>query len=136
MSKLILKKKFPYSFELCNEDDIDLYNKYGDIVEVEAKTVRDRSTHARYFSMLNLAFNSQERITDRSQFRSHVQVKAGYYTPLIVDGEEIARWPKSINFATLKEVPFRELCAKVRGVLIREFDFGMAMDSVIANYSY
>lgn len=136
VSKLTLKKKFPYSFELCMEDDIDLYNKFDRVVEVEAKTIRDPKTHARYFAMLNLAFNSQERMQDRNRFREYVQIQAGYYNPLIIDGQEVAKFPKSINFATLKEVPFKELCNKVRGVLIREFDFGPEIDNEIANFNY
>lgn len=93
--------------------------KNGTSWGVRVKHVRDEKTHARYFAMINLAFQNQEQFTDEDEFRISLQVLAGQREPGSGSGKyasliemhngQILLIPKRIDHCSMPEREFREL---------------------------
>lgn len=88
----------------------------------ELRVARDPIRHKRYFALLTLTFENQERYTNFEIFRKAVQIAAGHVEEIItLDGEVILQ-AKSICFEDLDEIGFSKVytetltvCAKILG---------------------
>ena len=80
----------------------------GQVYEVEIKKKRNYEFHKKFFALLNLCFENQEKIKDFDSFRSYITMKAGYYTRIDTD-KGAFYLPKSISFGSMDEVEFNAL---------------------------
>lgn len=98
--------------------------KMGETLKCSVRKPRDYTNHKRYFAMLNLTFENQERYTNFEHFRKAVQIAAGHVDELITIEGEVVFIPKSIAYDTLDEMEFSKVfgetmtvCAKILGDL-------------------
>ena len=73
---------------------------------------RNIGHHKKYFALLNMALDNQEKFNNLDEMRYYLQMKAGYYkrveTP---DGEMIL--PESISFSSKDQLAFEEIYSRV-----------------------
>lgn len=98
--------------------------KVGETLKCSVKKPRDYRNHKRYFALLNLTFENQERYTSFEHFRKAVQIAAGHVDELVTLEGEIVLIPKSIAYDALDEMEFSKVfgetmtvCAKILGEL-------------------
>lgn len=98
--------------------------KVGETLKCGVKKPRDYVNHKRYFGLLNLTFENQERYTSFEHFRKAVQIAAGHVDEVISLDGEIVFIPKSIAYDSLDEMEFSKVmgetmkvCAKILGDL-------------------
>jgi len=73
---------------------------------------RNLGFHKKYFALINLAFDNQEKFTSVDDLRIYLQMKAGYYRRVPTnDGEMIL--PESISFASMDQIKFEEVYSRV-----------------------
>lgn len=85
----------------------------GSCITFEWREPRSGPFHRRFFKMVTTTFEAQERFEDIDQFRSWLTVGAGFadFLPHPTRGEVAI--PKSIAYANLDEIEFREIAEKV-----------------------
>lgn len=98
--------------------------KMGETLKCSVRKPRDYRNHKRYFALLNLTFQNQERYTSFEHFRKAVQIAAGHVDELITIDGEVVFMPKSIAYDALDEMEFSKVfaetmtvCAKILGDL-------------------
>jgi len=98
--------------------------KIGETLRCSLKKPRDYTNHKRYFALLTLTFENQDRYTNFEHFRKAVQIAAGHVDELITLDGELVLIPRSIDYTTLDELQFcvvfgetMTVCAKLLGDL-------------------
>jgi hypothetical protein len=96
--------------------------KIGETLKCSVRKPRCYTNHKRYFALLNLTFENQDKYTSFEHFRKAVQIAAGHVDELITLDGEILFMPKSIAYDTLDEMEFSKVfgetmmvCAKILG---------------------
>lgn len=98
--------------------------KIGETLKCSVRKPRCYTNHKRYFALLNLTFENQDKYTSFEHFRKAVQIAAGHVDELITIDGEIVFLPKSIAYDALDEMEFSKVfgetmtvCAKILGDL-------------------
>lgn len=81
----------------------------GEIVRVKLSRPRNLGHHRKFFSMLQLVFENQERFPTIEHLLTAVKVEAGLYedAPIDLNGR-LVYVPKSISFAKMDQAAFDE----------------------------
>lgn len=103
----------------CYESDREKMDRVKDIVSVDIKVPRNLMFHRKFFALLNLAFENQERYDSMEVFRPIMIMKAGFYEEVKTD-KGLVFLPKSISFAKMDDMEFEELYSKMINVVIKE----------------
>lgn len=82
-------------------------------ITFEWREPRSGPFHRRFFAMLKAAFDAQERFGDIDDFRAWLQIGAGFCDFLPHPERGLIAIPKSIKYASLEEMEFREVARKV-----------------------
>ena len=91
-------------------------HKIGEKYWVDIKQARNPLLHKKYFAMLKMAYENQEKYKDKNHFRLLTQMKAGYYEEIKTD-KGIVYFPISISYDSMDNIAFEELYNKVHAVL-------------------
>lgn len=98
--------------------------KIGETLKCSVRKPRCYTNHKRYFALLNLTFENQDKYTSFEHFRKAVQIAAGHVDELITIDGEVVFLPKSIAYDALDEMEFSKVfgetmtvCAKILGDL-------------------
>ena len=123
--KVHLIKNYDGSFLPADQDTAEwaVKVKTGAVVYAEFKRERNYEFHKKYFGMINVAFQNQEKFTNEELFRKTMQVSAGYYDPVYFKGEEF-RIPQSISFGSMSQENFEKLYSSVLDIILKHFAFG------------
>jgi hypothetical protein len=68
--------------------------------------------HRKFFALLNLCYQNQDKYTNFEHLRGILTMKAGYYETVITDKGTVY-WPLSISFAKMDNLEFEQLYSKV-----------------------
>ena len=98
--------------------------KMGETLKCSVRKPRCYTNHKKYFALLSLTFENQDKYTSFEHFRKAVQIAAGHVDELITLDGEITLMPKSIAYDALDEMEFSKVfgetmtvCAKILGDL-------------------
>ena len=79
---------------------------------VTLKHPRNYDFHKKYFALIKLGFENQERYKNKDHYRYVMQMKAGFYDSVETDKGTI--WlPKSVSFSSMESHEFMDLYSKV-----------------------
>lgn len=100
-----------------NEPDQQAISRIAPMKETcfSYKHIRSPQFHRRYFALINLAFENQHHYTDIYVFRKILEMRAGYFEPVITETKKKLYLPKSISYDTLDQTDFELLYSKVWG---------------------
>lgn len=91
--------------------------------EIEYKKKRNYKFHKKFFALVNMVFQNQERYTNIGHLRRDLTIEAGYYDVTHnLQGVEILE-PKSISFASMDDIQFSEFYSSVIDVIVKYFHF-------------
>jgi hypothetical protein len=81
----------------------------GELVKVKITKARNLKHHNKFFSMLGLVFDNQEKYPTPKHLLTAVKIEAGWYedVPVEVSGK-LSYLPKSISFAKMDQLEFSE----------------------------
>jgi hypothetical protein len=85
----------------------------GELVRVKLTKARNLKHHRKFFSMLQLVFENQERFPTLDHLLTAVKIEAGLYhdVPIEVSGK-LVYLPKSISFAKMDQCAFDDFYMK------------------------
>jgi len=93
--------------------------KPGETVLADITKPRNLGFHRKFFALLNMGFENQEKYDNFEDYRAVFIMKAGYYKMIETD-RGVVYLPKSISFGSMDEVEFQELYNRMIDVLIKE----------------
>jgi hypothetical protein len=105
-------------FPTSNADTEVMYQfAEGEVFSCEVKKERNYLNHKRFFALLNLGFENQDKFTSLGWFREYVLIASGNFESCESPTGVMYR-AKSISFASMDEITFRELYKSVSQVII------------------
>jgi len=123
--EITLVKTLSGSLRPAYDSDYEKLKKLPVNEPVQFKYTKQRNYkfHKKFFALVNMVFENQERYTNIEHLRRDLIVAAGYYDVRNnFDGVEIYE-PKSISFASMDENEFSELYSAVIDVIVKYFHF-------------
>lgn len=79
----------------------------GELVKVKVTKARNLKHHRKFFSMLNLVLENQERFPTIDHLLTAVKIEAGFYDDVPIDlNGKLVYVPKSISFAKMDQLAF------------------------------
>ena len=93
--------------------------KMGETLKCSVRKPRCYTNHKRYFGLLTLTYDNQERYTNFEHFRKAVQIEAGHVEQLITLQGEVVFMPKSIAYDALDEMEFGKVFGETMAVCAR-----------------
>jgi hypothetical protein len=120
-------------FKLAYNSDHELAKKIplNEPIIYEWKKPRNLKFHKKFFALLNLVFENQERYNNLDHLRKDLTISAGYYDlRLNIEGLEI-REAKSISFAKMTDTEFSDYYNRIIDVVVKWL--GIDKDDIIQN---
>jgi hypothetical protein len=105
--------------------------KIGEPYKFVCTKPRNYKFHKKYFAMLNMAFENQEKYDAFEHFRDAVTMQAGWYKTIIsVRTGEPMYVPKSISFSSMEEIEFVKLYNNTLNVILKYFMKGTTQEEL------
>jgi len=123
--KLMLVKGFDNKFTCAYDSDLEKLKKIKPNEPIECTITKKRNImfHRKFFALLNMVYQNQERYNNIDHLRKDLTIEAGYYTERPnLEGEAIKE-ADSISFAKMDDHTFQEYYNRVIDVIVRYFGF-------------
>ena len=123
--KFTIVKQFNNTFKVAYDTDYDKMKriKVGDFLSCEIKKPRNYMFHKKFFALLNMLYQNQERYNNIDHLRNDLTIEAGYYTLREnLKGEQVYE-ANSISFAQMNEETFEKYYSKCLDVIVKYFNF-------------
>jgi hypothetical protein len=123
--KLTIEKGFGeiHGWSPADRQMIDTLNQGTYACEI--KQIRNVKYHRKFFSMINMAFDTQDEFKMLNTFLDRVKLLAGHYTleeMELEDGTRVmVKRPSSISFARMEEADFERFYSRVVDALIEHY---------------
>lgn len=106
--------------------------KFGSTVQITVKQPRNVQHHRKYFALLNMVFENQERYATRDELHAALKVSAGIYTPVTLPSGTEVRIPGSIAFHEMDQTEFSEFYDKCCELISKHFLPGVPSETIKA----
>jgi len=123
--KFTIVKQFNNTFKVAYDTDYDKMKriKVGDLLQCEIKKPRNYQFHKKFFALLNMIYQNQERYNNIDHLRNDLTIEAGFYTlRQNLKGEKIYE-ADSISFSKMNEEKFEDYYSKCLDVIVKYFNF-------------
>ena len=123
--KLTVIKQLNNSLKVAYNSDYELVKKLklDTAYQCEIKRPRNYKFHKKYFALLNMLFENQERYSSIDHLRYDLTIEAGKYTIRKDLKGDMVNVPDSISFANMNELEFEDLYSKTLDVIVKYFNF-------------
>lgn len=102
----------------------------GEVIQASVRKARNYAFHKKYFALLKVGFDCQERYTSPEAFRKEVIILAGWSTTHVhIDGT-VSFNADSIAFDKMDELEFDKLYQATINVLLQHFVSHMTEDNL------
>lgn len=111
--------------------------KIGETLRCDVKKPRCYKNHKRYFALINLTFENQEKYSNPLHFRKAVQMEAGHVEWVESIKGDLVPIPRSIDYSTLDEMEFSKVFSETMAVCSRILgNIGLhELEAEVAGYS-
>ena len=123
--KLTIVKKLNNTFAIAYNSDYELAKKLKVGVEYQCdiKRPRNYNFHKKYFALITMLYDNQERYINIDHLRKDLTIEAGFYTVRKnLKGVEVYE-ANSISFSKMKQNDFDDLYSKTLDVIVKYFNF-------------
>ena len=113
------------SFKLCYDSDFDKAKKLplNEPFRVTFVKKRNAKFHRKFFALINMVYQNQERYNNYDELRKHLTIASGFYNLTFdLDGVE-QKEAKSISFSSMDNIEFEALYSAVVDTIIKYFNF-------------
>mgnify|MGYP000545448444 CR=1 FL=1 len=131
--EILLVKQLNGSFKPAFDSDYENAKKFklNEVVKCKITKPRNIKFHKKFFALVNLVFNNQEKINNIDYFREELTIEAGFFEEYTGFNGERKKQAKSISFASMDEFEFNELYSKFIEVSIKVL--GCKKEDIIDN---
>lgn len=106
-----------------NDSDLEEIKKLKQNTEYKFSVIHPRNYlfHKKFFALLNLGFQNQEKIQHFEEYRAIKTMQAGFFR-LVVTEKGKVYLPESISFASMDELEFEQVYKKVLELITSEIN--------------
>ena len=104
--------------------------KHGDDVLVEIKRPRNIKHHRKFFVLINLVFENQDRYASVEQLLAAIKIALGHCETLILADGTVNYLPKSIAFHKMDQTQFEEFFNRCCDLIAKHFLPGVTSDNL------
>jgi hypothetical protein len=101
----------------------------GEIVQVEIKKPRNIKFHRKFFALLKVSFENQDKYTNPEHFRKAVLLESGHYE-IIQVGDKAVFDVNSISFANCDEYAFSKIYDHALDVILEKYCMGSTKEEI------
>lgn len=101
----------------------------GQIIQVEYKQPRNVQFHRKFFALMNMVFENQDRYEQFQYFLNEIKFRVGHADQQIIDGHVVFT-PRSISFAAMDNTAFEAFYSRAIDVVLAHFMQGMTADEL------
>jgi len=84
----------------------------GEEIEVLLRKARNPKFHRKFFAMLNVVLQNQEKYTILEDLLTEVKIRIGHYKEYITTDGQVVYMPKSISFENMDDIQFEKFYNK------------------------
>ena len=95
--------------------------KEGETLKLTYKKVRNGTYHSKFFSMINLVFENQDKYDVMEDFLTEVKLRSGHYKTHVTLKGKMIYIPKSIAFDEMDQFDFEKFYEKAINVCLKHF---------------
>ena len=123
--KFTIVKQLNNTFKVAYDSDYEKMKriKVGDFLECEIKKPRNYRFHKKFFALIQMIFQNQERYNNIDDLREDLTIEAGYYVKRENMQGELIKRAKSISFANMDEHEFSDFYSAVLDEIVKHFNF-------------
>ncbi len=123
--KFTIVKQLNNTFKVAYESDYEKMKriKVGDFLECEIKKPRNYEFHKKFFALIQMIFQNQERYNNIDDLREDLIVEAGFYTWRENFKGDRVKKAKSISFANMDDHEFSDFYSAVLDEIVKHFNF-------------
>lgn len=99
--------------------------KTGQEYMVEVKQPRNLKHHKKFFALINLVFQNQERYSSEDELLDMIKIAAGHVNVRVSPSGQEYKVPMSINFASMGQDAFDKFYQSVVDVVVKYFIPGL-----------
>lgn len=93
--------------------------KSDEVVSCKITRPRNLEHHRKFFALMNLCFNNQDKYDSPEVLRKVLTLKAGYYDEVVTD-KGVVYLPKSISFSKMDQSEFQVFYGRFLDVVCKE----------------
>ena len=112
-------------FKACYDSDSEKAKKIplNEPFVITYTKKRNIKFHRKFFALMNMIFDNQEKYNSIEHLRKDLIIAAGYYdTRFNFEGVEILE-AKSMSFSSMDEIEFSELYNRIIDVIVKYFNW-------------
>jgi len=123
--ELLLVKQFDNSFKVAYDSDHEKLKKIkaGKTVKCKITMPRNVMFHRKFFALINMVYQNQERYSNTDDLRNDLTIASGYYTQRTNLQGDVITEAKSISFASMDQHAFDDYYSKVLDCIVKYFNF-------------
>lgn len=123
--KILLVKGFDNKFTCAYDSDYEKLKriKPNEMIECEIKKKRNIKFHRKFFALMNMIYQNQERYNNIDDLREDLTIEAGYFIKRENINGEVIKRAKSISFAKMDEHEFNNFYSAVLDEIVKHFNF-------------
>ena len=123
--KLTLIKNLNNTFSIAYNSDYELAKKLKVNTEYqcEIKKPRNYQFHKKYFALIKMIYDNQERYINIDHLRKDLTIEAGFYTQRENLKGELVYEANSVSFAKMNQEEFDNLYSKTLDAIVKNFNF-------------
>jgi hypothetical protein len=95
--------------------------RFGEVIEVEFKKKRNPLFHRKFFALMQLVFENQEKYQTMEALLTEMKLQVGHYDEHVTMGGKLIYQPKSIAFDAMDDIEFSEFYDKVVDATLKFF---------------
>lgn len=103
---------------------------FGDIVRVEVKKPRNSKHHRKYWALVSMVWQNQERYETADQLHTALKLSAGIYDTITLPSGNEYRVPGSIAFDKMDQTDFSQFFDNVCDLVAKHFLPGVTSDQL------
>lgn len=107
----------------------------GECIESDTRKARNPAHHKKFFALFDLAYQSQDRYTNKRQFMTELKVRAGWYEEYISSDGKVVYVPMSLSWANMDQEKFDKFYAdavKALAQMCNNEEITLEADTIIA----
>lgn len=123
--KFTIVKQLNNTFKVAYDSDYEKMKriKVGDFLECEIRKPRNYRFHKKFFALIQMIYQNQERYNNIDDLREDLTIEAGFYVNRENIRGEVIKKAKSISFSKMDEHEFNDYYSRVLDEIVKHFNF-------------
>lgn len=122
MAVIRLEKRADYLVPSLEEDkDKASKIKHGEVIQVEFKRIRNPKFHKKYFALLQIVAEYDDRYDTVNDVLLVMKLKLGHYRTIVNTDGRVIYVPKSISFGSMEQIDFEDFYSRTINKILSDF---------------